>query len=383
MFPRKISTYLDEIADQYRVFTILGPRQSGKTTLARSYFSDYAYVSFEDPDTRSRAQEDPRGFLKQLPARTIIDEVQRYPEFLSYLQGEIDKKNPDQRWVLTGSNSLLLSEKISQSLAGRSRILHMLPLLHTEIPKAQRPKDIDTAFFYGSYPRIFDEGLQPSQWYGDYFQTYVEKDIRQLIKLGDLNTFDRFVRLLAGRVGQLFNGASIGNDAGISAPTAKSWFSVLEASFITFSLQPHFKNFSKRLIKSPKIYFYDTGLICYLLRIREPEQLAQHPLQGAIFENWVVSETIKHAYNLGRDPDAYFWRDQTGHEIDLVLDQGLYLDLIEIKSGKTFDPSFCSNINWLNQLQKHQGGQVIYGGEESFMFKDIEVKSWDGFLGES
>lgn len=377
MFPRKIELYLESLAGKYRLITLLGPRQSGKTTLARHYFKGYEYISFEDPDTRSRAEQDPRGFIAQMKCRAIIDEVQRFPDFISYLQGEVDKKDPEQRWVLTGSNSLLLSNKISQSLAGRSRTLYILPLQRSEIPAPMQPQTINAALIYGNYPRVYDEGLQPTEWYGDYFQTYVEKDVRNLTNINNLNSFDRFVRLLAGRVGQLFNSASIGNDTGISAPTAKSWLNLLEASFIAFTLRPHFKNFSKRLIKSPKIYFYDTGLVCYLLRIRDVEQLNHHPLRGAIFENWVISEYIKQAYNRGKDPDLYFWRDQTGHEIDLVIDKGLYLDLIEIKSSQTFNPSFCQNIDWLNKLQHHKGGQIVYGGEQVFSMKDIQVTSWN------
>lgn len=377
MYTRKLETYLNTITDRYRAITFIGPRQSGKTTLARNFFREYDYISFEDPDTRLRVQSDPKGFLRSIRRNCIIDEVQRFPEFLSYLQGILDDKSDPRKFVLTGSNSLLLSAKISQSLAGRARLLCVLPLQRDELPETERPQDIDTMLFCGSYPRIYDEKLEPTAWYGDYYQTYVEKDIRSLTHIENLAGFDRFVRLVAGRSGQLVNHSSLASDAGISSPTAKSWLSLLEASFICYTLQPHFRNFSKRIIKSPKVYFYDTGLLCYLLRIRDLKQLESHPLRGAIFENWVISEHFKNAFNLGREAPYYFWRDQHGHEVDLICDQGQILDLIEIKSGQTFHPDFLKNILWLGSLQGTHTGTLIYGGADSFEFKGYTIRSWD------
>jgi len=376
MIDRKIEQYLDNVVKKYRTITLVGPRQSGKTTLSRKYFPNHVYFSLEDPDTRSRVMADPRGFVNQLPSSVIIDEVQRFPDLLSYLQGIIDEKTKPLSIVLTGSNSLLLSEKISQSLAGRTRILTILPFLREEIPDALRRKTLNETLYYGSYPRIYDEQLEPYTWYGDYVQTYVEKDVRSMINVSDLNTFDRYLRLVAGRSGQLFNSASLGNDVGISAPTAKNWLSVLEASFITFSLGPYFNNFSKRLIKTPKIYFYDTGLLCYLLRIRDAEQLETHPLRGSIFENWVIAEYMKKIYSDGQLPSLYFWRDQSGHEVDLMIDQGSCAELIEIKSSQTFHDSFLKQLQWLNGVSEGKGGRVVYGGDDRFHIKDYEVVSW-------
>ncbi len=354
----------------------MGPRQSGKTTLAKKVFPEYDYVSFEQPNIRSQVRMDPLGFLRGLQKNAIIDEVQRVPEILSYLQGILDDDTDQRRFILTGSNSLLLSSQVAQSLAGRTRLVYVLPLQYSEIPKAEKASDLSGTLFFGSYPRIFKEKLRPLEWYGDYYQTYVEKDLRSLIQIENLNSFDRFIRLAAGRCGQLLNYAQLAGDAGISQPTAKKWLSVLEASFIVFTLAPHFRNFSKRMIKSPKLYFYDTGLLAYLLRIQEPSQIDNHPLRGAIFENWVIVDYLKNFFNQGKEAPLYFWRDQHGHEVDLVIDKGAKLDLIEIKSGQTFHPEFLDQISWLGGLQKTHGGTLIYGGEESFSFQDHSIRSW-------
>jgi len=376
MFNRLLALYLSEIQQNYASITLLGPRQSGKTTLAKAQFKNYEYFSLEDPETRLRAISDPKRFLENIKNSAILDEIQNVPELLSYIQGILDEPNDERKFVFTGSNSLLLSERISQSLAGRTRILYVLPLERTEIPIEQSPTNINDALFLGGYPRPYDENLNITTWCGDYYQTYIQKDVRSLTNIGDLATFDRFVRLVAGRCGQLINASSIGGDAGITSPTVKHWLSILEASFITFSLQPHFRNFSKRVIKAPKIYFYDTGLLCYLLRIVEPAQLEVHPLRGAIFENWVIAEYIKNCYNRGVESPYYFWRDQHGHEVDLVADRGTHLELIEIKSGQTFQDKFLKNMEWLAKLQKHPGGKLIYGGEKSFTFEDFKIISW-------
>ncbi|PID99741.1 MAG: AAA family ATPase, partial [Acidobacteria bacterium] len=286
---------------------------------------------------------DPKAFLKSISS-SVFDEVQKVPELLSYLQEILDDPLDTRKFVLTGSNNLLLHEKISQTLAGRTRIIELFPLERAELPSEEQPEDIYTSLFYGGYPRIFDEKLNPTEWMEDYYLTYVERDARMLLNIGDLAKFDRFVRLCAGRVGQLINYDSLASDAGISQPTAKSWLRVLQASYICFLLEPHHKNFNKRIIKSAKLYFADTGLLCYLLRIASPDQLVTYPLIGSIFENWVITELKKKFHHHGRQPPLYFWRDQHGHEVDLVADKGNSLFPVEIKSGQTFQKNFIQTV---------------------------------------
>ncbi len=375
MYIREIEKYISGICSKYRCITIMGPRQSGKTTLSKKLFPDYKYFNFESPDLRSRVLLDPRSFLNSLQS-AILDEVQKVPELLSYLQEILDDPSDSRKLVLTGSNNLLLHEKISQSLAGRTRIIELFPLQRKELPIKQKIDNIYETLFFGGYPRIFDKKLNPTEWLEDYYRTYVERDVRLLLNIGDLNTFDRFVRLCAGRAGQLVSYDSLASDAGISQPTAKSWLSVLQASYICFLLEPHYRNFNKRIIKSPKLYFMDTGLLCYLLRINSPEQIASYPLIGSIFENWVISELKKSFHHNGMEAPIYFWRDQHGHECDLVVDRGDSLFCIEIKSGQTFQENFLSSIIWLNKLQKKQSGACIYGGDKNFKVNEIMVQSW-------
>jgi uncharacterized protein len=376
VYKRNIEKYLSSISGKYKCITLIGPRQSGKTTLAQDFFKGYEYYSFENPDTRDAAYYDPRRFLAGIKSSAILDEIQRVPELVSYLQGLIDDQHDKRQFVLTGSNNLKISEQIAQSLAGRTRILEILPFARSEFPPKLRFDDIDSTLFYGSYPRIYVEDLEPTAWLGDYLVTYVEKDIRNIINIEDLRAFDNFLRLVAGRVGQLVNYSSLSGDAGITHPTVRKWLSALEASYICFILQPHFKNFNKRITKAPKVYFYDTGLLCYLLRINDIDQLKIHPLRGEIFENWVISEFLKHYANTGRQAPLYFWRDQHGHEVDLVIDKGLHLDLVEIKSGMTFSKDFFKNINWLNNLQDRNNGVCIYGGEKEIDLGSQMVIPW-------
>jgi predicted AAA+ superfamily ATPase len=377
MFTRMLESEIGRASRQYRCVTLLGPRQSGKTTLSKKMFQDFEYFSLETPDTRERALVDPRGFLSSIRGSAVLDEVQRTPDLISYLQMILDDKKDKRRFILTGSNSLLLSEKISQSLAGRTRIFHILPLVPEELPLKKRPKKLNEALWMGLYPRIFDENLNPREWYGGYLQTYVEKDVRSLLKVNDLIEFERYLRLLAGRAACLVNHQQLATEAGISQPTAKSWLNVLQASFVVFSLAPHFKNFSRRLVKSPKIYFYDTGLLCYLLRITQADQLETHPLRGAIFENYVISCVVKTFFNKGEEPPVYFWRDQGGHEVDLILDRASHLQPIEIKSSKSFRAEFLKEVNWLNKRQQNsRGGVLVFGGDESFSFETNQVVSW-------
>ena len=375
MYKRHLSGFLEKIAPKYPVVTIVGPRQSGKSTLSRLVFPAFQYVSLEEPDHRQMALEDPRGFLKRYEGDVIIDEVQRVPDLLSYIQTLVDEPGSTRRFILTGSHHLLLMEKISQSLAGRVVITKLLPLARSEITDVK--EGLEFYLFHGGYPRIYSQHLEARQWLEQYYQTYVERDVRNLLKVNEMDLFDRFVRLCAGRAGQLLNLSSLASDCGISQPTAQAWLSVLKASFVCFTLQPHFKNFSKRLIKSPKLYFYDTGLLCYLLKIQESSTLQEHAMRGNIFENWVITEWMKSYLNQGQEPPLYFWRDTKGHEVDLIVDKGDSLYPIEIKSAYTFHSEFVRNLSYFLDLQKtDRRGECVYAGDSSFTFKDFSVRSW-------
>lgn len=421
MIKRHLGDYIKSVSKKYPVVTIVGPRQSGKSTLARAAFAEYDYVSLEEPDRREFALKDPRGFFKRFNGPLIIDEVQRAPELLSYIQGMVDEPGSARNFVLTGSHQLLLLEKISQSLAGRTVITKLLPFSLRELEgrppgqtlefgtyaAAEKPenhaakktgkmvktaktaliggpaekKDIEYYMFTGGYPRIYDRGLDAGEWLQQYYTTYVERDVRSIINVSQLDLFDRFVRLLAARAGSILNLSSLAADCGISQPTARSWLSVLQACFICFTISPHFKNFNKRLIKTPKIYFYDTGLLCYLLKVRGPLDLFEHSMRGAIFENWVISERMKSAFNLGKEHPFYYWRDTKGHEVDLVADTGETLYPIEIKSARTFNADFIKNLKYLNELQGadktgQPPGECVYTGPEIFEFDGYLIRPW-------
>lgn len=378
MYERILTPRLVSAFASYRAIVLLGPRQSGKTTLARAAFPQFDYVSLEDPDQRHLATSDPRGFFDHHRGSLILDEVQRAPDLLSYLQGILDDPMNQRQFVLTGSHNLLLTEKVSQTLAGRTRLFSLLPLSQQElVANAIRLDDsLDQRLLCGGYPRIYDRALSPTEWLGQYYMTYVERDVRTLTNIGDLDMFDRFMRLIAGRVGQILNLSSLASDCGISQPTAKAWLSLLKQSYVAFTLEPHFRNFSKRLIKSPKPYFFDTGLLCYLLRITTPDQLFSHPLRGAIFENWVVLETMKAFLNDGHEAPLYFWRDTKGHEVDVVIDHGEFLEPIEVRSAATFHPSALDGLRYFASMQERPGGQLVYGGHDTFMYDGFTIKSW-------
>ena len=327
---------LRRLARRHPVVTMTGPRQSGKSTLCRAAFPDKPYVSLEPPDQRDLARHDPRAFLARYPRGVVIDEVQRAPELLSYVQERVDRDLRPGQYILTGSQQLGLIEAVTQTLAGRTALLQLLPLNLTELRRFPRfPTDLWTLIWTGGYPRIYDRRLRADEWLSSYAATYVERDVRQLVNVGDLLTFQTFLRLCAGRVGQLVNLSALGADAGITHMTARAWLSVLEASFIAFRLPPLHRNLTKRLVKTPKLYFHDTGLLCWALGIRSAAQLDTHPLRGAIFECWVVSEIVKHHTHRGLAPRLSFFRDQKGHECDLVIEQGDRLTAVEIKSGQT------------------------------------------------
>jgi predicted AAA+ superfamily ATPase len=398
MIRRDLETVLKKVAQQYPVVTLTGPRQSGKTTLVQAAFPRHDYASLEEPDVRAFALEDPRGFLGQFTGGVILDEVQRVPDLFSYIQTIVDREDTPGRYVLSGSQNFLLLRSISQSLAGRSAILHLLPLslgelegrepfplekLGREMPE-RRPAhsaEVMEALLRGFYPRIHDKGLDPSTWYSGYYQTYVERDVREIVNVGDLESFGRFVRLCAGRNGQLLNLSSLANDCGITHTTARRWISILEASFLVFLLRPDHANFGKRLIKSPKLYFLDTGLLCYLLRIQSPEDLRQHGSRGPIFESFVISELLKNFLHRGQEPDLYFWRDATGHEIDALIDRGGESVAIEIKSAQTIADDFFAGLDfWRNLVGDPESpAALVYGGDRSYRRRGVSVLSWSMF----
>lgn len=365
-YPRALRQELQKASKSLPVVTLLGPRQSGKTTLARKTFSDHAYVSLENPDTRAYAQDDPRGFLAGLEGGAILDEFQNLPMLLSYLQGIVDEHPVPGRFILTGSQNFLMMESLSQSLAGRTAILTLLPLSLEELQAKSSMPDTNSLITNGFYPRIHEHPVDAYGILRDYVQTYVERDVQRLLKVHDLLTFETFLRLCAGRVGQLLNLHSLANDAGISATTAKQWISILEASYILYRLPPWHANINKRLIKTPKLYFHDVALAAYLCGIEHPGHLQSHPLRGAFYENMVVSECMKKRLNSARDPRLYFFRDRTGHEIDLLYPAGHSVIPIEIKSGETIHTSWMKTYNVFRKLYPAPlpGGLLVYGGTE-------------------
>lgn len=379
---RKITEELKALLREYPVVTLLGPRQAGKTTLAKMALTGYGYANLEDPETREIAQSDPKAFLAELEGKTIIDEIQRVPELLSYIQVDVDARKENGCFVLTGSHQLSLREAVAQSLTGRTAILHLLPLSIGELTQAGIEFDAFEEYaFTGFLPRIHEQSQRPTTAYANYYQTYVERDVRQLIQLKDASLFEKALKLLAGRTGQVFDYSSLANDVGVDAKTIRNWISILEASFILFKLPPYFENFGKRAIKSPKYYFTDVGLLCFLLGIREASQITRDPLVGQIFENLVVVECLKLRYNKGLMPDLYFFRDSKGNEVDLLMQTGRQLKAVEIKSAKTFNPAQLEGLRRFKELADNLlTGILVYNGEshsfsdsiKALNFRDIE-----------
>lgn len=391
---RTLAKKIISLARKFPVISITGPRQSGKTTLARTIFKTHDYVNLEDPDERAMALNDPRGFMRRFTGGVILDEVQKAPDLLSYLQGIVDADDSPGRFILTGSQQFQLLHKVSQTLAGRAAVLNLLPFTLSELCDQESidPYDFDlpsgmekgpsfnleTILFQGFYPRIHDKGIDARDWLSSYYRTYVERDVRDIINIGNLDAFQRFVMLCAGRAGQLLNLSSLAADCGISHTTARQWLSVLQAGFITLLLPPHYANFSKRIIKSPKLYFIDSGLLCYLLKMREPSDFLFHPLKGSIFENFVVSELYKTLCHIGETPPLYFWRDRTGHEVDIIIDTGKKLIPVEIKAGETASESFYQGLKYYMSLGKNisQTGVVVYGGDKYYEREPFLLRAW-------
>lgn len=378
MIPRQLETELLIQLNEYPIVTVLGPRQAGKTTLVRDTLHDYDYVSLETPDIRQFALEDPRAFLSQYSSKVIFDEIQRAPELLSYLQGIVDNQKGNGQFVLTGSHQLQLRAAITQSLAGRTGVLHLLPLSIAELNAVDICFDsFHEYIFHGFLPRIYDQNQRPHIAYANYYQTYIERDVRQLIYLKDAALFEKFVKLLAGRVGQLINYQSLSSDVGVDPKTVKQWLSILEASFVIFKLPPYFENFGKRVIKSPKYYFTDTGLLAYLLGIEKTSQLVRDPLIGNIFENLIVLEAFKARYNQGLKPNLYFFRDSQGKEIDLLYNSGRELSGIEIKSSSTWNNSFKQALaRFSDSYHLLVGSYVVYSGENRMFSDGVEAVNY-------
>ncbi len=381
MIPRAARDTALTLAHGFPILALTGPRQSGKTTLARSLFQDKAYVTLEDPEEREFANRDPRGFLARFDDGAIIDEAQYCGALFSYLQGIVDSRRRMGEFILTGSQQFGLLSGISQSLAGRVGLIQLLPFSMAELNQAGvLPQNLDEDMWRGGYPPLHDRPLSPERWFPNYVATYLERDVRQLLAVRDLALFQRFLKLCAARSGQLLNLSALATDCGISHVTARQWLSVLEASYVVLLLQPFHRNFGKRLVKTPKLYFLDTGLAAWLLGVRDADGLNIHAQRGALFETLVVAEFVKQCFNAGQPADLYFWRDNVGHEVDMLFEAGVRLQAVEIKSGATFV------TDWLTAARKWQSfaGEaalppwIIYGGKESYIREGATVLAWQG-----
>jgi uncharacterized protein len=377
MIKRSISDKVKSLAKQYPVITITGPRQSGKSTLCKMLFPDKEYVSLEDVDERSMALKDPRQFLGRFRDGAVIDEIQRVPDLLSYIQTIVDSRNKEGMFILTGSQQFDLLQHISQSLAGRTAIVRLLPFTLNEAYVDPGKTRLEKVLFTGFYPRIFDKKLNPSEALSFYVNTYVERDLRMLVNVKDISKFEIFLKLCAGRVGQLLNYTSLGNECGASHVTVKSWISILETSYIIKLLRPYYKNYNKRLVKSPKLYFIDTGLACFLLDIQNESHILNHPLKGSIFENFIIMEILKRRFNQVKIDNLYYYRDNTGNEVDLILDNGTTVNQFEIKAGQTINDDFFKGLTFFSNLSKQViNSYLLYGGEKSYKYKNVNCISW-------
>lgn len=377
MIKREMAAKARELWSKYPVLTLTGPRQSGKTTLARSVFPEAEYVNLEDPEVHALALSDMREFLRRHPAPAVFDEVQYAPELLRYVQAAVDEARRPAQYVLTGSHQPALRAAIGESLAGRTGLLELMPLTIGELAAEGVEKSRDEWIFDGFMPRLYDSTLLPTELYRDYFRTYVERDVRQLANLRRLAAFETFVRLLAGRVGQVLNVNALSDDAGVSVPTVKEWLSVMEASYVIYVMRPYYRNFGKRFIKSPKVYFTETGLASYLLGIRSPEQVANHPLMGNLFENMAVMEILKRRLNRGDEPDMYFMRTSSGLEADIVVENGGRLDLYEVKASSTFRPDMTANLRRMAEFIPDVGRRaLVYSGRTAGVHDGVDTVSF-------
>lgn len=380
MVARDIEPRVLQAAQGFPVVTLTGPRQSGKSTLCRALFADKPYANLEEPDTRAFATEDPRGFLNQFPTGAVLDEVQNCPDLPSYLQPTVDNDPAPGRWIITGSHNLSLIQTVSQSLAGRTAVLNLLPLSYPEVMRFDKhPATLNEVLVTGGYPRILDRALAPREWLGPYVQTYLERDVRTLANIGDLATFQRFIQMCAGRTGQLLNLSALASDVGVSQPTIRSWLLILEATFIAFRLQPWHGNIGKRLTKTPKLHFYDTGLACWLLGIRSADQLQAHPLRGAIFETWIVTEILKHRVNRGEQSGLFFYRDALHGEADALIEHVGSMTLIEAKAAQTVTDDLLKGVRAVAARLSRSAKPVsivVFGGDRQQSRPDLSVIPW-------
>lgn len=380
MIARHASSTLLNLIKGFPIVAVTGPRQSGKTTLVQAIFYNKAYISLEEPDKLELLSSDPRGFLESFPEGAVIDEAQRFPPLFSYLQGLVDRRKKPGLFILTGSQHFGLLSGIRQSLAGRVGLLELLPFSIAELWEAKVPiPELTATLYQGLYPALYDRPLAPRTWHANYVMTYLDRDVRNILNVRNLSTFQRFLRMCAARVGQLLNLSAMAADCGINHNTAQSWLSVLEASYIVYLLRPHFRNFGKRLVKSPKIYFYDPGLAAWLLNIQNHEHLAIHPQRGGLFECLIVGELLKDRFNRGLSSNLYFWRNNMGDEIDAILDQGTKLVPVELKSGETLNQDFFRGLEKWRNLTKDPKGPafLVYGGKEKLTQLGIQVVPWN------
>jgi len=375
---REIKAELVDLALHYPVVMITGPRQAGKTSLARQVFPDKPYYSIENPDVRQQISSDPRAFFTSNPDGAIIDEFQRYPEILSYIQGIVDEKNQNGQFILTGSNNVSMLSKVTQSLAGRVALLKLLPFSIAEIGAFGKNYSVDDYLLNGFYPRVYADNLNPTKAYRNYYETYVERDIRQILQVKDVSLFQKFMKLCAGRVGQLFNANNLATEVGVSYQTIFAWLSALQATYIVFLVQPWSANISKRLVKTPKLYFYDVGLAAYLLGIENTSHVETHPLRGSLFENMVTLELLKKRYNAGLDNNLYFYRDNHGNEVDILQEAGYQLNLFEIKSAETFTPHFLKGLDYLKKIVPDRVGisNLVYAGSDEMSIKEHRIVNY-------
>lgn len=378
MVKRQIASFVKALLGKYPVITITGPRQSGKTTLLKSLFPDWKYLSMETPDAREQVIQNPRELFSRYGHKMVLDEVQRTPDILSYIQTIVDE-DPEACFILSASQNLLMLEQISQSLAGRSAIFYLLPFSLSELESGGYTREAyEEWIFQGTYPRLYDRDLTPAQFYPNYLETYVQRDVRQIKNVGNLNLFSRFLSICAGHIGQTINYSNLANDTGASVGTVHNWLSILETSFIIYQLNPYFRNFNKRITKASKLYFYDTGLACSLLRINTVTALETYFQKGALFENFAVNEICKSYFNRGERPPVYYWRDQKKNEIDLILDMGGRLVPLEIKSARTFSAQFFKTIAWWQTIADLPiiNSFVIYGGDQDWELETGKLMSW-------
>ena len=378
MIKRELTQEIIKSLTQYPIISLTGPRQSGKSTLLTTILPDYKYVSLESPEDRKFALDDPRGFLEKYNDKTIIDEAQYAPDLFSYIQMVTDFSGKTGQYVLSGSQNFLLLKSIKQSLAGRVNILKLLPFSYHELSRSDINPNIDELIFMGGYPRIYDKNLPPSKFYENYLQTYIDRDVDDLLNVREISTFNKFLKICATRIGQILDITSLANDCGIDRKTASSWLSILESSYIAFQMPPYFANIGKRLIKSPKLYFYDTGLACYLLGIKDKDLLVNSRSFGSLFENFVIGEMLKGYLNADQNPDLYFWRDNHKNEVDIIDATGSELKSYEVKSSKTMNWDYLSNLSDVSEALKisMENRAVIYNGETSKGTKGNNFVNW-------